>query len=224
AEADVVFATSTDLYARMAALNEATELVPNAADFAHFKDASRAPAPEDVRSLPRPILGYLGEIAPWFDLEAVHALAQARPSWSLVLVGPLTTRRAGPLLALPNVHYLGRKAYGELPGYLGQFDVCLLPFALTPLTAAVSPVKVYEYLAAGRPVVSSSLKEVLALGPLVTIAGPEGFAPAVEAALGTRGEAAVAQRQEFAQGNTWDHRVRAILRAFARVAPKGGAP
>jgi glycosyltransferase involved in cell wall biosynthesis len=226
AHSDVVFATSTDLLERMRVLNSRTVLVPNAADYDHFSKV--APAPEALSRLPRPILGYMGEIAEWFDVDAVEAVAAAYPSGSLVLLGPLHTSAARALLARANVHHLGVKTYAELPGYVGQFDVCLLPFRLTLLTAAVNPVKVYEYLSAGKPVVSTPLKEVLPLRGLVTIAETGGFASAVGAAL----EAAPDpegrdRRQEFARKNTWDDRVeqiRRLLEGSGESRSPGAAP
>jgi glycosyltransferase involved in cell wall biosynthesis len=98
-----------------------------------------------LAGLSRPILGYFGEMAHWFDAQAVRSLAASRPVWSLVLIGPLHTAAAGSLLELPNVHYLGRRPYQELPRYLAHFDVCLLPFRVSELTSATNPIKLYEY-------------------------------------------------------------------------------
>ena len=210
---DVVLTASRELYESMGRLNPRTFLVPNAADYAHFsKAASPREPPAALAGLSRPILGYFGEIAHWFDVQAVRSLAASRPGWSLVLIGPLHTAAAGSLLDLPNVHYLGRRPYHELPRYLAHFDVCLLPFRVSELTSATNPVKLYEYLASGRPVVSTPLPEVLPYRDVVRIAEPSALVEAVEASLQASGDReAAGRRMAVAHANTWDHRVEQIL-------------
>jgi glycosyltransferase involved in cell wall biosynthesis len=210
-EADLVFASAAAIAERLRAMGARPVLVPNAADVAHFSALGEPPA--DVAGLPRPRIGFVGEIGPWFDADAVASAARLRPDWAFVLVGPATGAPIGPLRSLPNVHLLGRRPYAALPGYLGAFDCCLLPFREGPLTEAVSPIKVYEYLASGRPVVSTPLPEVARLGDLVTIVPGPDLARGIEAALRDGGRAA--ERRRFARANTWDDRVRTILGALA---------
>jgi glycosyltransferase involved in cell wall biosynthesis len=214
--ADLVLATSRELFERMRALNPHTLLVPNGADVDHFATAQPpAPEPADLAGLPHPILGYVGEIADWFDVELAEALAQ-NPRWSLVLIGPLRSGRARRLLARSNVRHLGPRPYAELPRYLSRFDVCLLPFELNALTAAVNPVKLYEYLASGQPVVSTPLPEVLPFRHVVSVAEATDFPAAVEAALQTAADADARERRlRVARKNTWDQRVETILGALA---------
>jgi glycosyltransferase involved in cell wall biosynthesis len=215
--ADVVLATTRELEARMRRHNSRTVLVPNAADYDHF--SRRIPAgeiPPELRALPRPVIGYIGEVADWFDILLVHALAVRRPTWSIVLVGPATAdaRRA---LTDSNVHFLGRRPYCELPRYLAGFDCCLIPFSTSPLTAAVSPIKLYEYLAAGKAVVSTPLPSVLPFqGDVLVAAGPR-FLEAVEEAVrgAQRHDALAAQaRRRRARAHTWEERVTRILEAL----------
>jgi glycosyltransferase involved in cell wall biosynthesis len=207
--ADHVFATSGDLFERMRRLNPRTSLLPNAADYEHFAQATRpGPAPPALAKLPRPIVGYFGEIAAWFDVEAVATLAASHPNWSLVLLGPLSTNAARPLLARKNAHHLGRVDYEELPHYVRHFDTCLLPFKVNALTQAASPVKLYEYLASGRPVASAPIKEVLPFRGIVEIAEEGRLGAAVEASLaGARDATAADRRMAVARENTWDRRV-----------------
>jgi glycosyltransferase involved in cell wall biosynthesis len=211
--ADLVFATSADLFDRMRVLNPRTSLLPNAVDYDHFaRAATTLPAPPALARLSRPIVGYVGEIAPWFDVEAVAELAASHPAWSLVLLGPLHSPAAPPLLALRNVHHLGRVGYDELPHYVGHFDACLLPFKVNPLTQAASPVKLYEYLASGKPVASTPLKEVLPLRGLVEIAEEGRLGAAVEACLASAHDTgAASRRMAMARDNTWDKRVERAL-------------
>lgn len=222
ASADLVLAASATLHARMRALNPRTVLLPNAADYGHFAGWAALPPPPELAAIPRPILGYVGEIAWWFDLELVRELARARPDWSIVLVGPVHHPDRARLEGLPNLHLLGRREYRDLPAYVGRFDVCLLPFSLNALTAATCPVKLYEYLASGRPVVSTPLPEVLGHDAVVTVADRSGFGKAVEETLrSAEAPGARADRQAVARHNTWDHRIAEVGRLLEAPAVAG---
>lgn len=220
--ADVVLATSPELEARMRRHNPRTVLVPNAADYDHFsRRIASGDIPVELRGWPRPVIGYLGEVAAWFDTGLVRRLALRHPDWSIVLVGPATpeARRALPE---PNVHFLGRRPYSELPRYLAAFDCCLIPFRASPLTAAVSPIKLYEYLAAGKPVVSTPLPSVLPFAREVLVAADERFLEAVEEAVAGRHDVAAAEaRRRRARANTWDHRIARILEALHEAEAAG---
>jgi glycosyltransferase involved in cell wall biosynthesis len=222
ARAGVVFATAETLERRMRRLNARTLRLPNGADADHFAPVSAAalPVPPDVARIPGPVLGYVGEMARWFDVELVRALARHDPGWQIVLIGPVHGNPIAPLRALPNVHYLGPKPYRELPAYVHRFDVGLLPFRIDRLTAAVDPVKLYEYLAAGKPVVSTHLPEASRHGDVVTIADGAAFPAAVAAALrGTADAAGVARRVAVARENSWDRRAADALRALGAAEP-----
>jgi glycosyltransferase involved in cell wall biosynthesis len=216
--ADVVLATSRELEKRMRRWNPRTVLVPNAADYDHFaRPVAPGDAPPELRALPRPIVGYVGEVAGWFDTSLVRALARRQPTWSIVLVGP-ATGEARHALAAPNVHFLGRRPYSELPRYLAGFDCCLIPFSASPLTAAVNPIKLYEYLAAGKPVVSTPLPSVLPFeGDVLVAAGPRFLEAVEEAVAGARDRAAAESRRRRARAHTWDERVARILEVMREV-------
>ena len=225
--ADVVLATSPPLEARMRRWNPCTVLVPNAADYDHFsRRIAAGEIPPELRPLPRPVIGYVGEVAGWIDTVLVRALAARHPTWSIVLVGPATPT-ARYALAAANVHVLGRRPYAELPRYLAGFDCCLIPFLASPLTAAVSPIKLYEYLAAGRPVVSTPLPSVLPFAREVLIAAGPRFLEAVEEAVAAAPNVdAAAARRRRARAHTWDDRVARVLEALteAEAAPAGEEP
>jgi glycosyltransferase involved in cell wall biosynthesis len=217
--ADVVVATAELLDARMRQLNPRTVLIPNGADVAHFARAldTDLPVPPDVAALAGPVLGYVGGLAQWFDFDLVHRLATSNAGWHVVIVGPVQRGlvETWRIRQLPNVHYLGRRDYATLPAYLARFDVCLIPFKVDAITAAVSPVKLFEYLAAGKPVVSTPLAEVARYGEVVTLAPAAEFPRAVAGALATaRDPAAVERRLRVARDNAWDVRVAAILDVF----------
>jgi glycosyltransferase involved in cell wall biosynthesis len=217
--ADLVLATSRILEERMRRLNPRTLRVSNAADYAHFsRPIPTAEIPRETAALPHPMVGYIGEVADWLDVDLVLSMARRQPRWSIVLVGPVAPGMAWRLDA-PNVHLLGRRPYADLPAFAAGFDVCIIPFRATVLTAAVNPVKLYEYLATGKPVVSTPLPEVLPFAGPVTVGAGVTFLEAVEHVVSTPASPpAVEARRRIARENTWEARIEAILGGLAEVA------
>lgn len=187
-----------------------TVLVTHGVDAEHFGTAVTARIPDDLGAIPRPILGFWGLIQDWVDLELLAGIASARPDWSIVLVGELLSN-AARLAALPNVHLLGRRPYSLLPAYARGFDVGMIPFQLNPLTQAVNPIKLREYLASGLPVVSSALPEVRRYSRWVRIArGALGWIAAIEGSIREDGESLREARREAMRGESWAAKVREI--------------
>jgi len=210
--AHIVFTSAEQLCAERRAVNRNTYFVRHGVDVRHFSRAldPATPVPQDMRTLPRPVIGFFGLLADWVDLDVVRALALARPGWSFALVGKIETD-LGSLRTLPNVHLLGQKPYDSLPGYCRAFDVGIIPFRVNALTVRANPLKLREYLAAGLPVVSTSLPEVARYNGLVGLAdSAEGFLAAIEAALGQRSEAMARRRVEAMRGESWAARVEEI--------------
>ncbi len=206
--ADLVFVTARGLLDRKRAFNPYTYLAPNGVDFFHFSRAWTADLaiPEDIRNLARPILGFVGAIAYWIDLDLIEFVAQARPDWSIVMIGPLRAGvDIGRLQHLSNVHFVGKKDWTLLPHYLRAFDVCLSPFKVSePIAVTANPLKVYEYLAAGRPVVSTDMPEVRPLRDVIRIAcSKEDFVEQIQAALQEDGAAARQARIGVARNYDW---------------------
>jgi glycosyltransferase involved in cell wall biosynthesis len=164
-----------------------------------------------LKNLPRPVIGYVGGIHKFFDVEMLTAMARARPEWSFVLVGPLQTS-PGELKRLPNVHLAGQKPHEELPDYIRGFDVGIVPYLFNTYTATVVPTKINEYLAMGKPVVSTDLPEVSNFNGKhgVIITSPNRareFVASIERALLTSGEESViTRRREVAALNDWEAR------------------
>jgi glycosyltransferase involved in cell wall biosynthesis len=208
--ADLVFASSADLQARAAAIRVPAILVPNAAEYEHFAAAASQPLaePADLARLPAPRLLWYGTLGPWVDTALLAGIARARPHWTLVLVGPAAGADLAVLAGLPNVYLLGWRPYAALPAYLRHAAVCLLPFVTSDLTRAVDPVKLYEYLAAGKPVVATPLPELAKCGDLVdVVTTPAEAVAAVERHLAApESEARVAARLAFAAQHTWQER------------------
>lgn len=182
--ADLVFVTSAELLEGREEVNPNIFVSPNGVDCGLFSRAqdSSVEVAEDIGCLSRPILGFVGGIAPWTDLDMAFGVALRRPGWSLVFIGPVTAGLdVARFTSLSNVHFLGRRPPEVLPAYLKGMDACLNLFKKTALTRAVNPLKLYEYLAAGKPVVSTPMPEAEKFGDLVTIADdPDAFVSGVE--------------------------------------------
>lgn len=207
--ADLVITTSRRLQESKSKLHPQTHLVAHGVDYEHFARAtdSRTEVPDDLRSIHHPVLGFFGLIQEWVDIELIAEVARRRPDWSIVLIGkPLTD--TAPLSGLPNVHLTGQRLYADLPGCCKAFDVGLIPFRINELTLNVNPIKLREYLAAGLPVVSTPLPEVMSYQPLVAVADTaEGFVAACERAMAENSSEQIARRQAIMKAETWQAKV-----------------
>ena len=161
--ADVVFAGGRSMYEARVGRHPNVHLFPSSVDHAHFAQAldPTAPVPADARP-GTPTLGFYGVLDERLDRELVDAVAALRPDWSFVLVGPVAKIAPEDLPRRANLHYPGQRSYAELPSYLKGWDVCLMPFALNDATRYISPTKTLEYLAADKPIVSTSVPDVVA--------------------------------------------------------------
>jgi O-antigen biosynthesis protein len=217
---DLVVVTSSWLQDHIATGAVPSVIVRNAGEYQHF-----CTPPADIYKDPRGrrIIGYYGAIAEWFDLDLVEAVARRFPDHVVLLVGNDTAGASKRLGKLPNVEFVGEVPYAQLPRYLHAFDVCLLPFQVIPLTLATNPVKVYEYLSAGKPVVSVDLPELRQFGDLLSVATSlDGFVQAVAAVLDApvdRQEQL--RRRSFAEQQTWQHRAQAFRAAVEELAVRG---
>jgi glycosyltransferase involved in cell wall biosynthesis len=164
-------------------------------------------------------IGYVGTLAPRFDVELVAAVAKARPDWVIELVGPLLPLvDISPLHALPNVELTGEIPFEDVPARLATFDVCLLPLREIDFAYYCSPIQVFDYLAAGKPVVSTPVGQLEGWDGLVhVVRGAQAFVNAVEQALGERTPEHVLRRRVFAARNTWDNRIDQITQSLADI-------
>ncbi len=186
--ADVVFTGGYSIWEAKRLQHDNIHPFPSAVEAKHFGRARGGlPAPADQAGVARPRLGFYGVIDERLDLALIDHLAEARPDWQVVMLGPVAKLDEADLPRRPNLHWLGQKAYAELPSYLAGWDVALMPFAINEATRFISPTKTPEYLAGGVPVVSTPVRDVERhYGGLagVRIAGtPEAFVEACEAAL-----------------------------------------
>jgi glycosyltransferase involved in cell wall biosynthesis len=161
ARASVVFTGGFSLYEVKRQQHSNTHPFPSGVDVAHFSPARQSlPEPPDQRPIPHPRLGFYGVIDERLDAPLLAALAALRPDWQIILIGPIVKIDPATLPRAANIHYLGGKPYNELPAYLSSWDVALMPFARNAATRFISPTKTPEYLAAGRPVVSTPIVDV----------------------------------------------------------------
>jgi UDP-galactopyranose mutase len=160
--ANLVFTGGRSLYEAKQHQHSSVHAFPSSIDAAHFAQARTiGEEPLDQVTIPHPRLGFYGVVDERMDLALLEGIAQARPDWHLVIIGPVVKIDPALLPKHPNIHYLGGKSYQELPSYLAGWDVALLPFARNESTRFISPTKTPEYLAAGKPVVSTSIRDVV---------------------------------------------------------------
>jgi glycosyltransferase involved in cell wall biosynthesis len=227
-EADVVVCTARKLVETRRKHNPNIHFVPNAANVELFLRATDpvTPVPPDIAELPHPIVGIFGVIDFRTDVDAIAHIARQRPDWSIALVGLVKGDvDLGALRALPNVHIFGKKPTDDLPGYLKAMDCCLIAYAMIDYNQHVFPLKLYDYMAAGKPIVASDMEELRPLeGERLAIARTEQeWVPAIEAALANDSPDRIAARQRTARGESWDHRVEEISALIAPLLEAGHA-
>jgi glycosyltransferase involved in cell wall biosynthesis len=208
--ADLVFTGGQSLYEAKRTRHPRVHAFPSSVDVPHFAKAREPQAePHDQSIVPRPRLGYCGVIDERMDLDLIRGIAERRPDWQIVMVGPTAKLSPEQLPRAGNIHYLGMKSYDDLPSYLAGWDVAILPFARNDATRFISPTKTPEYLAAGRPVVSTSVRDVVRPygdAGLVRIADtPDAFVNAAELALAEGRPPAAADRYlaQLSWDRTW---------------------
>jgi len=209
-QADVVFVASETLLASKRAQNPRTYLSPHGVDVDHFARA-QDPAleiPADIASLPRPIVGFYGLIERWIDLDLVAWLAGRRPGWSFVMIG----RVAVPpeqLPKFPNVHFIGPRPYSSLPAYGKAFDAAIIPYRPTPQVFHSNSLKLREYLAMGKPIVSVPTPQIQDFADVVRLAdSPEHFLACLDEAMSAPStDLEIRARMARVAGDTWDARV-----------------
>ncbi len=227
ARADLVFTGGRSLFEAKRSLHPSVHAFPSSVDRSHFAAASSADPP-DQESLPHPRAGFFGVIDERMDLGLLDGLATAHPEWSLVMVGPVVKIDPAGLPRRPNIAYLGRKPYSELPSYIANWDVALLPFARNAATRFISPTKVLEYMASGRPIVSTSIRDIVepygALG-LVRIADTvQETSAAVMAAMAESGASRAAAFDRYLATTSWDRVWSDMARLIQQAAAVGTRP
>lgn len=220
ARADLVLASAPALAQRLRTVAANVMDAPNVADTELFARALEPGAPDPaVAALPAPRIVFTGAIVSIkLDMELIVELARLRPSWSFALVGPIgpgdPLTDVSALRAEPNIHLLGHRVYRELPNVLRAADAGLIPYARNQLTESIFPMKVYEYLAAGLPVIATPLPALAGVEGVACAPDAPGIAALLDAALADSNPSARAERSRAAAANSWDARLTEIARAI----------
>jgi glycosyltransferase involved in cell wall biosynthesis len=161
-EADIVFTGGKSLYEAKKKVHSNVYCFPSSVEHAHFRKALNGiPVPEDVARLKGPIIGYYGVIDERIDLQLLDQVALACPDASFAMIGPLAKITSDELPQRKNIHYIGMRPYEQLPNYLKGFDIAMMPFAMNDSTKFISPTKTLEYMAAGKPIISTPVHDVV---------------------------------------------------------------
>ncbi|MGQ0848842.1 MAG: polysaccharide pyruvyl transferase CsaB [Actinomycetota bacterium] len=222
-EADVAAASAVDLLSGLRPDRPDAILCPNGVDYRHFAGAHPVDPPVDLRDVVesgRPVVGYYGALAEWVDYGLVEHAARSLPDYEFVFIGPdYDASMAGkPAFDLPNVTWLGVKPYAELPAYLHFFDVATVPFVINEVTHSVSPIKLFEYMAGGRPAVTPALRECANYPAVLIGKDPDDYVSRLKEAVNLRHDPDhQALLRRTARANTWDRRVGTLLDAVARA-------
>ena len=218
-QADMVVVVSEELQKSKAPLNPNTYLVPNGVDFDAYDRAShyKGPEPADLAMVPRPRIGYSGLVSRRLDLALVEDIAIRHPEWSLVLMGAVNDNGIVSILdrlaQRPNIHFLGAREISAVPHYVCGFDACMIPYAINEQTRNLSPLKLYDFLAAGKPTVITDIPAARDFSNLVYIAASkDAFTQHLETALAETDRGLSDQRMRVARCHTWESRVAGLSR------------
>ncbi|MEO8348785.1 MAG: glycosyltransferase, partial [Acidobacteriota bacterium] len=230
-QADAVFAVSHPLLEGTRRLRPDSVYLPNGVEFARFTaPPDPTVVPEEItraRARGRPAAGYVGALARWVDSDLLAALAELRPDWDFFVVGEALDGSFDRFEAAhpSNLHLLGQRPYGTIPSILSAFDVGLIPFRLDPAGANASPIKLYEYLAAGLPVLATPIPECELLPEVEVASSAAGFSDLLDRARATRRSEEFRRRaRDRALENDWSERARTALASLPIPAAAGDAP
>jgi UDP-galactopyranose mutase len=219
-KADIVFTGGNSIYEYKKGQHHNIYPFPSSIDKHHFGAARNNTAdPEDQKHIPHPRFGFFGVVDERFDIQLIDSVARQRPEWQFVILGPIVKIDPAMLPRYENVHYLGGKKYEELPSYLAGWDVALVPFAMNESTRFISPTKTPEYLAAGKPVISTPIKDVVrpyGENKLVHIVNnPDEFIDAAEKELAKKRKSSWLKKvDEFLAFNSWDRTWSQMVRSI----------
>lgn len=222
-EADVVVVTADKLMEQVKRVRTDAIMCPNAVDWDHFsqaRESGSASLPSDLASIIKtnnPVIGYYGALARWFDYDLVRQAAQKHPDWDFLLIGPNhdNTLMTSNILSMPNIHWLGARDYSQLPNYLRYFTVATIPFLVNKITLATSPIKLFEYMAAGKPIITADLPECRKYPGIFVAHDTKEFINHLEHALTLINDSTyLRQLYQTARENTWEARVNQIVDAL----------
>jgi glycosyltransferase involved in cell wall biosynthesis len=222
-EAELVVGTAYDLVDKVKEVRPDAIICPNGVDYRHFANFEPGPPPEDIADIAggdRPIVGYYGAIAEWVDFDLIAHAADALPEFEFVFIGPeydASVKQHLHVFDRPNVRWLGVKDYAELPAYLHAFDIATIPFLVNEVTHAVSPLKLFEYFAGERPVVTPALRECARYEAVQVAQDADDYVEKLRLAARLRHDPEhLALLRRTARANTWEMRAGTLVDALAR--------
>jgi len=216
-ESDVVLATAQTLYHRLKEDNTNTHYFPNAVEFSLFSQAidPATPVANQLTTIPKPVVGFMGNLSDWYDFSLLLELITSRPKWSFVFVGEVAANvheEADRLRQCSNVFFLGWQKYEMLPSFLKGFDVAIMPYKLNTLMQSVNPNKMYQLMAAGLPIVSTPIPEALCFSEVISTASDAaGFAQQIELCLSQLNSYRRERQMSIAARECWDKRAEMAL-------------
>lgn len=221
-KANLVFTGTLTLYRKKKAFvpHDNIFFFPCGVEYSFFAQARKGglSLPEDVKNIPKPSIGYFGSIEERIDFELLEYIANQRPQLSIIMIGPYW-RVKEKYLEIPNIYFLGRKEYKELPNYIQHFDICFMPFALNELTMHINPTKLLEYFAAGKPVISTAIPDVVELynDYLYIIRSKEECVKYIDRILKGNYDFNLEEASELAKNNSWEKMVEAMVGHINRL-------
>lgn len=221
-EADVVFTGGKSLFEAKSRDHQNVHCFPSSVERSHFSKAlDDLELPPDMNGIAKPVVGYFGVIDERIDLELLHRVALLRPECNFVMVGPLAKIGEDDLPREKNIHYLGMKPYKMLPNYIAAFDVAMMPFALNDATRFISPTKTLEYMAAGKPILSTAIRDVVRdySHCIKIIETPEEFSRATDELLAVDPERLHKEYEKILDNTSWDitaDKMKELTKAGAR--------
>lgn len=219
-EATLVTCVAQTLHEQASLARPDALYLPNAADCSRFAAVEMAipddPAIESLRREAKPVACYYGAMAEWLDYELIEAAARERGDWNFLFIGPAydnsLRERGRGMLSRKNVRWIGPRPYSSLPGYLRLADVAMIPFLINDITRATSPLKLYEFFAAAKPVVTTPMRECLAFKDVLTAEGAREFSRALDAARASAQDSRFRQRlKSLAEANSWTARAQRVI-------------
>ncbi len=221
--ADLVIVSSEKLYQAKRIYNKNTFIITHGVDFEHFERRNyiNKPIPEELKGIKKPIIGFYGLIENWVDLDLFEHLARNKPEWSLVLIGKSIVSLKS-LKKYSNIHFLGPINYQKLPQYSLNFDAALMPFKINELTIFVNPLKMFEYMASGLPIVSTHLPELDKYSKIVKLAASkEEFLEKINECLEEKDKSYILEGIKIASKETWQKKAEAISSLIETRLPEG---
>jgi glycosyltransferase involved in cell wall biosynthesis len=224
-QVDTVFAVSEKLLQKAKDINSNTYYLPNATSYENFNRVTQnIEISPEILKIPEPRIGYVGKITPWrIDFDLIKTIAKTKPNWSIVMIGPIHPEAQNSVKELcksENIFILGPRNYYSLPEYIKGFDCCILPHLVDPLTESMDPIKLYDYMATGKPVVSTSVTEAMKFKEVMKIGkSNEEFLSFLDDAINDAPNEDIIRRQlQIAQENSWENRTDQLIKILEESA------